>query len=148
MANDMMDRQYDLMDTGADRFFDRLAHNFFGNALSFPSEAANAMKTDIAETPKAYTVTIDLPGLKKENININYDHDVLTVSGKLEHGKDDTDKDGAIIRSERQYGQSSRQYRLPNIDQKKITANYDGGVLKINLPKSSDQNSEHKIEIN
>ncbi|KRM98988.1 Hsp20/alpha crystallin family protein [Loigolactobacillus rennini] len=145
MANDLMNRRNGLADFGADRFFNRLAHGFFDDAFQFP-EFNDTMKTDISETDKAYTVTIDLPGIDKKNLQLNYQDSILSVSAKSEQNTDERDKNDQLIHRERRYGQFSRQYRLPNVDQSNITAHYDKGVLTINLPKSAEAKN-HQIEI-
>ncbi|MFD1317507.1 Hsp20/alpha crystallin family protein [Loigolactobacillus zhaoyuanensis] len=145
MANDLTNRQNDLMDLGTGRFFNRLAHSFFDDAFQFP-EFDDTMRTDIKESDQAYHATIDLPGIDKKNLQIDYQNDVLTVSAKNEQNTDERDKNDQLVRRERHYGQFSRQYQLPNVDQAKITAKYDDGVLKITLPKSANA-TKHQIEI-
>ena len=57
------------------------------------------------------------------------------------------DKDGQVIQCERRYGQMSRSYRLPNVDLKKVNAKYNEGVLELDLPKISEEDSGSHIEI-
>lgn len=151
MANELMNRRNnDLFDMRNDRFFNNLAKNFFGNDLAFPNlwdDNLGLMKTDVKETDKAYEVKIDLPGLKKENIQIDYADGVLSVSGKHEDEKDEKNEEGQIVHSERYSGSYSRQYTLPNVDREGIKAEFKHGVLKIDLPKATKDTAAKQIEI-
>ncbi|MDR2976473.1 MAG: Hsp20/alpha crystallin family protein [Streptococcaceae bacterium] len=150
MANELMNRNNDLFGMGNDRFFNNLAHNFFGNDLAFPNlwdDNLGLMKTDVKETDKAYEVKIDLPGLKKENIHIDYADGVLSVSGDREDEKDEKDKKGHVVHSERYAGSYSRQYTLPNVDRDAIKAGFKHGVLTIDLPKAVKDSKAKQIAI-
>ena len=147
MSNDLMNNQNNWMDFGDD-FFNHFGRNFFKNGFGFPaSNRQMTMKTDISESDTAYSVKIDLPGLKKENIEIDYADGVLSVSGKQERTDEAKNDDGEVIHSERYYGSYSRSYSLPNVERDSITAKYDGGVLTLNLPKAKVSDSSHRIEI-
>ena len=98
-------------------------------------DSVKYMRTDIAETGKEYRVKIDMPGFQKKNIHIEYQNNILTVSCQRDTFSDESDKEGNILHSERNYGQMSRQYRLPDVDLNKVNAKYEDGVLIINLPK-------------
>lgn len=110
--------------------------------------AADHMKTDVAEDDKAYQVKIDMPGFDKKDIHINYANNILSVTGHRDTFSDESDKKGNILRSERRYGQMSRQYRLPDVDRSKVSAHYENGVLTLDLPKmqASDEN-DSRIDI-
>ncbi|MDN5951640.1 MAG: Hsp20/alpha crystallin family protein, partial [Loigolactobacillus coryniformis] len=90
--------------------------------------------------------TIDLPGVDKKDLKIDYQNNILTVSAKNEQNTDERDENDQLVHRERRYGQFSRQYQLPNVDQAKITAKYNDGVLTITLPKSAEA-TKHQIEI-
>ena len=147
MANDLMNGRSDMMALGADRFFNRLARDFFGNTFEVPS-ATEQMKTDIRESDQAYTVKIELPGFKKDNLSLDYQHGILQVSGKLENNTKETDDNGNVLRSERHYGTYQRQYRLPNVQREQISAAYKAGILTITLPKQAPTTDEKPIQIN
>lgn len=139
MANDIMNRRNDMMDAMNDWF--GFPRNFFDD-----TEIENIMQSDVAETDKNYTVKIDMPGMNKEDINVNYKDGFLTVAGSRKSFKDTSDKDKNIIHKERSEGRISRSYRLPNIVASEIHAKYDNGVLTITLPKQNagdDSNSIH-----
>ena len=147
MANDMMNRRNDMMDAMNDWF--GFPRNFLGFPRNFfdDTEIENIMQSDVAETDKDYTVKIDMPGMNKEDINVNYKDGFLTVVGSRKSFKDTSDKDKNIIHKERSEGRISRSYRLPNIVASEIHAKYDNGVLTITLPKQTAGNDGNSIQI-
>ena len=150
MAHDLMNSSNSWLDFGnfGDDFFDHFGRNLFKNGLGFPtSNRQMTMKTDISESDTAYSLKIDLPGLKKNNIQIDYENGILTVSGKQEHENTAKNDEGEIIHSERYLGSCSRSYSLPNVDKAGVTATYDGGVLSMTLPKLKAEKSDSRIEI-
>lgn len=140
MANNLMNRRNDAFD-----MFNNMDHWFNNWGSDFP---AINMKTDVSESKTAYDVVIDLPDMDKKDISITYDNDILTVSAHRDSLNDASDKDGNLIMNERSYGRFSRQYRLPDVDRQQISAKYEDGSLKINLPKAQDlPNNNTKINI-
>lgn len=125
--------------------FDGMMQDWFDDNIMKPIRTGEYMKTDIAETDKEYRVKVDMPGFQKKDIHINYDKDLLTISGKRDTFDDEADKDGNILHSERRYGQMSREYRLPDVDVAKVHAKYTDGVLIVTLPKLVDkqENGNH-----
>ena len=106
------------------------------------------MKTDIEENDKQYQVKIDMPGFDKKDIHISYTNNILTITGHRDTIDDESDKNGHILHSERRYGQMSRQYRLPDVERKNITAHYENGVLSLVLPKKqAESDDDTRIEI-
>lgn len=94
-----------------------------------------AMSCEISEAEKAYLARFDMPGIQKENVKIEIDGNVLTVSAERreEIPSDDSKKHVSEIR----YGSYSRSFTIPSaIDEEKIDAKFDNGVLTISLPKA------------
>ena len=145
MANELMDRRQDWLDSlVGDDFFKNFGKQFF--AMS--SETDKMMKTDVKETDQAYQVTVDLPGLDKKDIHVDYQNETLKISAKRASFNDHSDADGNIIQSERHYGRFSRQFYLPTVDRTKISAKYNNGVLSLDLPKQAEQaTTASQIEI-
>lgn len=86
--------------------------------------------TDVNENDKAYFVSVDLPGVKKENINLEVHEGVLKISGER---KSSTDREGY---SERRYGKFERALSLPkDVEADKIEAHFENGVLELAIPK-------------
>ncbi|OHE05920.1 MAG: heat-shock protein Hsp20 [Sulfurimonas sp. RIFOXYD12_FULL_33_39] len=99
------------------------------------------------EGKDAYHVDVDLPGVKKEDINISVENNTLTVSGKRETKKEVKEED--YYRVESSYGKFQRSFTLPeNIDTENIRAASQDGVLEVVIPKLQViKNSAKKIEI-
>lgn len=99
------------------------------------------------EGKEAYHVDIDLPGIKKEDVDISVDKNVLTISGKRETRDEVKEED--YYRIESHYGSFSRSFTLPEkVDVENIRAASDNGVLEIIIPKLQvEVDTTKKIEI-
>ena len=113
----------------------------------YGKHAKNMMKTDIREHDEGYEVDIDLPGFKKEDININYENGYLTISTSKRLDKDEKDEQGHYIRQERYVGNMSRSFYLGDIPKEDIKAKYEGGVLRLSVPKSDMKQIENTSTI-
>ena len=131
-----------------DDFFNDMDENFFGkkNPL-YGKHARNMMKTDVRETDTTYEVDIDLPGFKKEDINVNYENGYLTISTSKGLDKDEKDKEGRYIRQERYVGNMTRSFYLGDIPKEDIKAKYEEGVLRLSVPKSDMKQIENTSTI-
>jgi HSP20 family protein len=92
-------------------------------------------RVDLAETAEEYVISMDLPGVNKDEVNINFENNQLIVSGerKEEHKKEDRN----FYRIERAHGRFLRYFNLPKeIDPDKIAARFDNGVLSVHVPKA------------
>ena len=128
--------------------FDRVFDNFWNDA-DFVSDTQTSRTwvpaIDIYEGTEAFLATADLPGLKKEDIEISIEDNVLTVSGerKFEESKDN----GTFRRVERAYGSFRRSFTLPRgVDPAKVEAKFEDGVLTLNIPKS-EMSKSRKIAV-
>lgn len=96
-----------------------------------------SMKIDLTQDDKAYAVTADMPGVKKEDIHVEIDGNVVSISAEAKREKEEK-KDERVIRSERYYGKLARSFTLDHdIDQNAVDAKYSDGVLKLTLPKKA-----------
>src|ERR1043166_4690786 len=87
---------------------------------------------DVEETDKEYKVTAECPGMAKEDIEISFENNVLTLSGAKEEKKEM--KERGLYQSERRYGKFLRTLSLPaDVDNKKVTASFKDGVLEVTL---------------
>jgi HSP20 family protein len=124
----------------------RLFNNLFDTPTVASAPARRfAPATDLIESETHYILRADLPGLSEDDVNIEFEGNVLSVSGerKSEH----QDRKHGYYRVERSYGSFRRSLRLPEgIDAAAITATFDKGVLEISVPKP-EQAKPHKVEI-
>jgi len=92
---------------------------------------------DLYEDKDKFTVKAELPGMKKEDLDITLDGDTLTISG--ERKREEEQKEGNTYRSERFFGRFQRSLTLPQpVDLNKIQASYKDGILMVELPKSEE----------
>ena len=107
----------------------------------------NLMKTDVRETESSYELDIDLPGFKKDEVNVELKNGYLTIQAAKGLDKEEQDKKGSYVRCERSYGSYERAFDVSGIDTDKIGAQYADGVLKLTMPKKSATVSAKQIEI-
>ena len=123
--------------TDIDQLFDDFPSfkNQFQSSLLSRNEQDFYPLLDIFEINSHYIVELDIPGVKKEDININVDNNILTIKGKKETDKED--KDTNYYSRERFYGDFKRSMSLPvGVNADKIDAAFNSGVLTIKLPKN------------
>ena len=100
-------------------------------------------RVDVTEEDDAYTLEMELPGRTEKDVNIELDHDNLTISSKVSEEKetkeDKKDKKKAkYILKERRYSEFSRRFALPSdVDEESISANFKNGILSINMKKKA-----------
>ena len=97
------------------------------------------MKLDVSETDKAYTVKAEIPGAKKEDVQVKIDGNFVTISAEVKEEKSSKDEKARSLIQELYYGSMSRGISLAfEIDEKGAQANFDQGVLMLKLPKRSE----------
>ena len=123
--------------------------NFEKNFFSEIGRSFSGFNTDIQDTGKEYVLEAELPGFNKEDIHVDVQDGVLTISAKHEEKQDEKDeKSGKYVRRERRYGSYQRSFNLNGVDAKNIQGAYENGVLKLTLPKEQPAVPEtHRIEI-
>ncbi len=111
----------------------------------YGKHAPNIMKTDVREHDNGYEIDIDLPGFKKDEINIGLENGYLTVSAAKGLDKDENDKQGRMIRCERYAGSMQRSFYVgKDIKHEDIKAKFEDGVLKLSVPKKDPKAVEEK----
>ena len=121
-------------------------NDFFNDDMLSEFKSCGSFKTDIKETPEEYVVHAELPGVKKEDINIDYNNNYLTISA-TRNNEFEEKKDNYISR-ERSCGSVSRWFYINNVDNNLIKAKFDNGVLSIKLSnKEIYSNNDGKILI-
>ena len=130
------------------RDFMDLNRHFMGDSFDrFFADSGN-FNVDIKENEEAYTVEADLPGLAKEDIELDYSNDVLSISAQKEMSTEEKDDESNYIRRERSSRSYNRQFLIKHVDEENITAEFNNGVLKVQLPKTeNDGKDTKKIEI-
>jgi HSP20 family protein len=100
-------------------------------------EVLPRMKVDIAEKNGAYTVTAELPGVRKEDIQVTIDGAEVTLSAEVKREKE-VAKDERLLHAERSFGKATRSFSLPQeVDEAKAEAKFRDGVLELTLPKKA-----------
>jgi HSP20 family protein len=93
---------------------------------------------DVSETDHAYVVRAELPGVKKDDLDVTINDGVLTINAETRYEHTDKEK-GRVIRQERRYGKYVRSMRLGGeVDEAKVSADYSDGILTLTLPKSEE----------
>ena len=118
------------------RFFDWAANDFAG------------IRTDIQDKGDHYLMEADLPGFKKEDIHIDVNDGMMTITAERHSEHEEQDKKGNYVRCERSYGSYQRSFDLSEIDGNGLQAAYADGVLKLTLPKKTEtQPTNHSVKI-
>ena len=126
--------------------FERFDRDFWGkkNPL-YGKNAKNMMKTDIREHEAGYELDIDLPGFKKDEIQMELKDGVLTVSAAKGLDKDEEDKKGNYIRKERYAGSMSRSFYVgKHVTVEDVHPKYESGILSFSVPKEEAKPVEEK----
>ena len=130
--DNLFDDMFDFDDF--DKEFNRMMRPLYGK------HAQNMMKTDVRETENSYELDIDLPGFKKDEINVQLDNGYLNISAAKGLDKDEEKKNSKYIRRERYAGAMSRSFYVgDNLTQQDIKAKFEDGILKISVPKKDVQ---------
>ncbi|NQS98288.1 MAG: Hsp20/alpha crystallin family protein [candidate division Zixibacteria bacterium] len=129
--------------TDMDRLFNQLFSRTH-EADEYP-EVDWSPRLDIAENDSDFTINVELPGIKRDDITITLQDDVLTLKGEKRTGKDSKEHNYHLC--ERSYGKFVRSFRLPNyFDSEKIDASFKDGILILTLPKLAETKAK-QIEI-
>ena len=120
-----------------DRSMKELDRGFGKKNPLFGKHAKNLMKTDVREKEGGYEVDIELPGFKKEEIELQLENGYLNITAAKGLDKEEKDKkDGKVIRQERYAGSLSRSFYVgEEIKEEDIKAKLEHGVLKLSIPK-------------
>ena len=115
------------------RMMDDMEREFFGESRT------GSFNTDIRDTGDAFVLEADLPGFRKEDINIDVSDGTLSITAERHSEHEDKDKKGNYIRCERAYGKFSRRFDTSGIDTGAVKAAFQDGVLTLTLPKLVEQ---------
>ncbi|MGH8633015.1 MAG: Hsp20/alpha crystallin family protein [Burkholderiales bacterium] len=121
-----------------DEAFDDLFRGFFVRPVNFEAPAGTAQfRVDVSENENAYTLRAEIPGVKKEDINVSIDGDTVAISAEVKNEKEVKNGD-RVLRSERYYGKVYRAFTLGQaVEEAGTSAKYANGVLELTLPKKA-----------
>ena len=119
---------------GRDLFDDFCGYPYSGHGTD------NVMKTDVRETEQGYELTMDMPGVKKEDVKAELKDGYLTITAVSRSENDEKDDKGKYIRRERHYGTTARSFYVgDNITEEDIKARFENGTLKLFVPKKDNK---------
>ena len=137
-----------------DNFFDDFMKDPIDELTRFAKDTGDKvtglmLRTDIKELENSYEMEMDLPGYKKEDLNLGLKNGVLTVTAIRNANNDNQDENGKYLRRERYYGSCTRSFYVgKNLRQEDIKARFENGVLHLTFPKNAPQVEEsHTIAI-
>ena len=134
--------------TRFDEAFDDLLRGFFVRPVSFDGNQGQAQgqvghfRVDVSESEKEYTIRAEIPGVKKDDINITIDADQIAISAEVKNEKEVRDGE-RLLRSERHYGKVYRAFQLGQpVEEEGASAKYADGILELTLPKKAAQSAK------
>ena len=128
---------FDNMFPFDEKFFTEKKDPLYGKNVS------RLMKTDVRETEKTYELDIDLPGFKKDEIQLELNDGYLTISAEKGLDKDEEDEKKHYLRRERYAGSMSRSFYIgEGITEEDIHAKYESGVLRLSIPKQEEKKAQ------
>ena len=131
--------------TGYDEFLS-LFDDFWGTGIARNQNTIRSIfKVDIAENENDYVIEADLPGIKKEEIDLKIEDNCLIIS--VEHTDEKTEEEKNYLHKERSVSSMKRRINLTNVKFDEISAKLDNGVLSLTVPKDNPVNQTKKIEI-
>ena len=132
-----------------DEWFDgSLEKQFFGGRDPlYGKHAKNLMKTDVKELDHGYLLDVELPGFKKDEIEIQLQDGYLTISANKQVEKEEKKEKGRYIRQERYGGQCSRSFYVGDIRPEDIQAKYEDGVLRVQIPREEESKLQKQSRI-
>lgn len=119
---------------------------FFGAFENFfRTPSLTDMSVDVEERENEYVLRAELPGVKREDLNVNVENDVLTIEAEKREERDE--KETGYYHTERRFGKFSRSFKLNGqVDADKVDADYSDGVLQLSLPKKEEV-KPRKVEV-
>jgi HSP20 family protein len=136
-----------ILDTIADPFtldpIDDVFRTFMRPWRLTTPEAAPSIKLDLSERDASYTVKAEIPGVKKDDIDVRIDGNMVTISAEVKSEKETKGDGGRVLRQERREGYASRSFALASpIDESLVQASYKDGILSLTLPKKAATSSK------
>ncbi|MEJ8758012.1 Hsp20/alpha crystallin family protein [Pontibacter sp. H259] len=139
--------RYSGMENNMPQSFSSMLDRFFNESVNTRGLSGFTPHVDACETQNGYEIEVALPGIKKEDISIDFQEGRLTISGERRFEKQEGD--GRRYQMlETQYGSFTRSFYLPdNVNPDKINAKLDNGILKVTVPKDEQKTRKRQINI-
>ncbi|QDA60201.1 Hsp20/alpha crystallin family protein [Hymenobacter jejuensis] len=133
----------DMMPTNFSSMLDR----FFNDSMASRGRVSNfSPQVDAFETEKGYEIEASLPGLKREDIKVDFHQGRLTISGERQFKNEQNDRRYHIVESS--YGSFQRSFQLPDtVNPGQIEASFEDGVLRVHVPKDEQKTMRHQIQV-
>ena len=132
-----------LFEPGLTTPFESAFRRFFSPMRFETDVPALEMRLDVSEKEHAYVVKADIPGVKKEDINVRIDGNMVQIDAEVKREKETKGNGDRTLCSERYYGNVSRTFSLADdVDEGKAEAKYADGVLTLALPKKTAEASK------
>ncbi len=142
----MVLRKYNGMQDDMPQTFSSMLDRFFNESVNSRGFSGFTPHVDACETENGYEIEVALPGIRKEDIAIDFQEGKLTISGERRFEKKEEGRRYQML--ETQYGTFSRSFYLPdNVDADKISAQLQDGVLVVNVPKDEQKTMKRQISI-
>lgn len=131
-----------------DDMSNRLSRFFDDSLLNFPRESGTWLPpVTVSETSDDLVLTAELPGMQEDDISIDLENNVLTISGEKNEVREEGDEERRYHVYERHFGTFNRSFTLPRtVDPNDIRATFDNGILRVTMPKAAEAKGR-KIEI-
>ena len=119
------------------RQFSDIMDEFFNEAVA-TNDASFSPNINISETDNKLSIDVDIPGMNKEDINVNLENGTLTISGERKNRNEEEGR--TFHRVETRYGSFERSFQLPdNVDEESVEAGYENGILTIDIDKKEEK---------
>ncbi|MBD1398253.1 Hsp20/alpha crystallin family protein [Pontibacter sp. JH31] len=142
----MVLRKYNGMQQEMPQTFSSMLDRFFNESVNTRGFSGFTPHVDACETENGYELEIALPGIRKEDVAIDFQEGKLTISGERRFEKKEEDRRYQML--ETQYGTFSRTFYLPdNVDPDKIAAHLQDGILMVTVPKDEQKTMKRQIAI-
>ena len=123
-----------------DDFFDDFDKGFFRNRPAVRTERASLMRTDIKETESSYELDVELPGYRKEDLELELNGGYLNITAAKDTTNEEKNEAGKVIRRERYTGSMKRSFYVGDeLTEEDIKARFEDGILKLSIPKKQPE---------
>lgn len=138
--------RYNGMQENMPNTFSSMLDRFFNESVNSRNFSGFTPHVDACETEKGYEIEVSLPGVKREDINIDFQEGRLTITGERRLEKKEEGRRFHML--ETQYGSFSRSFYLPDkVNPDQISASFENGVLLVSVPKDEHKTMKRQINI-